>query len=109
MAELGDKMDLTEWVEISTDESGMPVVRIIGEVDLANANSLFARIEPVVRTRPERLIFDVSDLDFIDSSGIAILLRCAQSAGCVRLRNSSPIIRRTVESMGLADILVLEP
>jgi anti-sigma B factor antagonist len=96
-------------VEISRDGSGIPVIKLLGEVDLANADSLEAMIEPVLRTRPAHLIIDVSDLDFMDSSGIALLLRCARSAGSVRLRHPSPIIRRTVESMGLADILHLEP
>jgi anti-sigma B factor antagonist len=108
MAELEDQ-GATGSVEILQEELGILVVRVSGEVDLANADSLGATIEPVVSTRPEQLIVDVSDLEFMDSSGIALLLHWARGAGSVRLRNPSLIIRRTVETMGLADILHLEP
>jgi anti-sigma B factor antagonist len=109
MAGLEDNTGPKGLVETSLDESGIPVIRIIGDVDLANAESLEVAMEPVVSARPERLVVDLGDLDFMDSSGIALLLRCAHRAGCVQLRHPSQIIRRTVESMGLADVLHLDP
>jgi len=109
VAELDDDTGPTGSVEIVLDDAGNAVVRITGEVDMANADSLEATIAPILTMRSEQLVFDVGDLDFMDSSGIALLLRCAKKVGTVRLRHPSPIIRRTVETMGLANVLHLDP
>jgi anti-anti-sigma factor len=76
---------------------------------MTNVDSIAAVIEPVLATATERLIVDVRDLEFLDSSGVAVLVRCAQRVGRVELRHPTQIIRRTVESMGLTEILHLEP
>lgn len=108
MAEI-DETGPTGCAEILRDEPGDPVVRLTGEIDLANADSLAAKLEPVLSMRPAQLVVDVSGLEFMDSSGIALLVRCAQKVGRLRLRHPSPIIRRTVESLGLANVLHLDP
>jgi anti-anti-sigma factor len=59
--------------------------------------------------RPERLIVDASGLEFMDSSGIALLLRWAQAPVRVEVQNPSRIIRRTLETMGLTDVLHIDP
>jgi anti-sigma B factor antagonist len=96
-------------VQTSVDESGTPTIRINGEVDLANADSIAAAVEPIMAKRPERLIVDASDLEFMDSSGIALLLLWAQKSGRVELQHPSRIIRRTLETMGLTDVLHIDP
>jgi anti-sigma B factor antagonist len=109
MAGLADGGGLESSVQTSFDESGTPIVRISGEVDLSNADSIAAVIEPIVAKRPERLIVDASALEFMDSSGIALLIGWARDSVRVELRNPSRIIRRTVESMGLTGVLHIEP
>ncbi|HEX4540748.1 MAG TPA: STAS domain-containing protein [Acidimicrobiales bacterium] len=109
MAGLDDSGGPEGSVETSLDETGTPVVRLSGEIDMANADSIAAAIEPIMAKGPERLIVDASGLDFMDSSGIALLLRWARDSVRVELRHPSRIIRRTVESMGLTDVLHIEP
>lgn len=109
MAGLEDSGGPESSVQTSLDESGTPIIYISGEVDLANADSIAAAIEPIVAKGPERLIVDASGLEFMDSSGIALLLRWARDSVRVELRNPSRIIRRTIESMGLTDVLHIEP
>jgi anti-sigma B factor antagonist len=109
MAGLEDRRGPESSVQTSVDESGTPIIRIDGEVDLANADSIAAAIEPIMAMRPERLIVDASGLEFMDSSGIALLLRWAQEPVRVELQNPSRIIRRTLETMGLTDVLHIDP
>jgi anti-sigma B factor antagonist len=96
-------------VEQSRDADGNPVVRLSGELDISNAQSLRQTMETVVGTRPNRLVFDLSDLSFMDSSGIAVMVYVANNVKTVALLHASSIVRRVVEATGLADILRLDP
>ena len=91
--------------EVATDANGVPIIKLTGEIDLSNADSVRAAIEPTVSSAPERIVFDLSGLDFLDSSGIALLLYVAAKSGSVQVRNPSEIVRRIIEVTGLADVL----
>jgi len=96
-------------VEHWVDESGATVISLVGEIDVSNTESVRAALEPTLRRAPDRLVFDVAGLEFMDSSGLALMLGAAEQAGSVALRNATVAIRRLVESTGLAEILGLEP
>ena len=85
------------------------VVSVGGELDLSNAEELQRAIEPLLRSVTlERLVFELADLRFMDSSGIAVLLRAAASGKSVRLRSPSQIIRDVIRSTGLTSVLTVE-
>lgn len=84
------------------------MVKITGELDISNVESVRLAIERVTADRPDVLIFELSELRFIDSSGIALLLGVARGIGAVRMRNPSPAVRRVVEVTGLTEVLPLE-
>jgi anti-sigma B factor antagonist len=92
-------------VETSTDERGAPVVSIRGEIDMSNVTLVEALIAPVINDRPARVVFDCSALAFIDSSGIAALLRVAENTERLELRNPSSTVQRVIQATGLSDIL----
>jgi|ERR1700677_3306153 anti-sigma B factor antagonist len=96
-------------VEQSRDADGSPVVRLSGELDISNAHTLRETMEAVVGTSPSRLVFDLSELAFMDSSGIAVMVYAANNVPTVELRHASSIVRRVVEATGLAEILRLDP
>ena len=51
------------------------VVKINGEMDHSNSNGYRQEIDNEIRNRPvKNLIFDFKDLDFMDSSGIGMIL-----------------------------------
>jgi anti-sigma B factor antagonist len=102
----GDGADAA--VAHGTDDDGNPVVRLSGEIDLSNAQAVRSAVEPVVRRAPAQVVFDLAELDFLDSSGLAVLLAAAERVPVV-LRRPKPIIQRLVESTGLTDILRIEP
>jgi len=95
----------TGTAEITRDAGGVPVIKLVGEIDLSNVDAVRAAIEPTVSSAPELVVFDLSGLDFLDSSGIALLLFAATKTGSVQLRSPSEIVRRIIEVTGLADVL----
>lgn len=95
-------------VEREPDSSGEPVVKIRGEVDMSNVVTVENDITSALAGRPPRVVFDLSQLDFIDSSGIAVLLRAAEKTERLELRNPSSTVQRIIEATGLTDVLPLE-
>jgi anti-sigma B factor antagonist len=93
----------------STDSDGSPLLKLRGELDMLSAVNLREIIEELVEYPCDRLVVDLGELDFMDSSGIAVLVYAANSIGTIELRNASPIIRRIIEVTGLSNILKLDP
>jgi anti-sigma B factor antagonist len=109
----GEHTTNLEAAEVSVDQwreaSGAVVVRIIGEVDMSNADVLRETIDPITASDVDHLIFDLGELQFIDSSGLTVLLAAAQKLPLVQLRNPSAIVRRIIEVTGLGEVLPTEP
>ncbi|HTD50262.1 MAG TPA: STAS domain-containing protein [Acidimicrobiia bacterium] len=93
----------------TTDAAGIDVIKLSGEIDISNVESLRGAIEPVLEHAPNRVDFDLSALDFMDSSGIALMLRVAAKTDTVHLRGPSTLVRRMMEATGLSDVLLIEP
>jgi anti-anti-sigma factor len=76
---------LTDLVELEIEEHGEVVVaRLSGELDIAGAATTGDAIGRGVPTSARALVVDLSDLDFIDSSGIAMLFGLARRLGSRR-------------------------
>ncbi|MFN8192710.1 MAG: STAS domain-containing protein [Nocardioidaceae bacterium] len=54
---------------------GRALFRLSGEIDLAVAPDLVSEIEFVIDQISTDVVLDLSEVDFIDSSGLAMLLR----------------------------------
>jgi anti-sigma B factor antagonist len=83
------------------------VVRLSGDLDIAGAPEARAVVEQALAQGPQRLTFDVSELRFMDSSGIAVLVAAAQNVDSVTLRDPSPVIERLLKLAGLAEVFHL--
>jgi len=99
MDELNEEQPLD--FKLGSEAGGVPVLSLSGELDIATVDRLDEPMAPVLASRPQRLIVEVSDLDFADSSAIAKLLVWSQSVGEMELRGASPLLRRVVATMGL--------
>ena len=76
---------MTELVELEIEERGeMVVARLTGELDIAGAPGMGDRIHDAVPTSARGLVVDLAGLDFIDSSGIAMLFGLARKLGSRR-------------------------
>ena len=57
---------------------------------------------------PQPLQLDLAELVFLDSSGVAVLVRLANHFGSVRTCSASEPVRRVIQVLGLADRLGLQ-
>ena len=96
-------------IDTRIDPTGVPIVAVSGELDSSNAASLEATIASIAAEHPERLIFDLSGLRFMDSAGIAVLVGVAAKVNAVQLREPSQVVRRVIELTGLTGVLPIEP
>jgi anti-anti-sigma factor len=95
-------------IEVVSDPDGTPVVKLCGEIDISNANELGAELERIVGTGTRRLVVDMSALEFMDSSGIAMLLHAAARVDSISVRKPSTVVRRIIEATGLEATLPIE-
>jgi anti-anti-sigma factor len=89
-----------ELVELEIEERGDVVIaRMSGELDIAGAPGMGDRIHEAVPTSARGLVVDLSGLDFIDSSGIAMLFGLTRKLGSRRqdlrvvARSGTPVSR----------------
>lgn len=108
MAELDDELATIVEIDTHLDPTGAQIVVLSGELDSSNAASLQERMAAIAARRPQRLIFDLAGLRFMDSAGIAVLIGTATQVNSVAVRSPSPIIRRVLETTGLSDVLAIE-
>jgi anti-anti-sigma factor len=108
MAELDDDRIAEVAIDTRSDPTGVAIVTVSGELDISNAGTLEHAVASITAEHPERLIFDLSGLRFMDSAGIAVLLDAAGKVKAVHLRDPSPAVRRVVELTGLSDVLSIE-
>jgi anti-anti-sigma factor len=95
--------------EVKSDAGGIAVIALIGEIDLSNVDGVRATIKSTVAEARERIVFELGALEFLDSSGIALLLWAAAQTDAVQLRQPSDIVRRIIEVTGLSEILHMDP
>jgi stage II sporulation protein AA (anti-sigma F factor antagonist) len=95
-------------IAVAQDPSGTPVVTLCGEIDISNAHEIGAELERIVGTGTRRLVVDMSALEFMDSSGIAMLLHAAARVDSIAVRKPSPVVRRIFEATGLEATLPIE-
>jgi anti-anti-sigma factor len=80
------------------------VVSLDGEVDLANANVLEETLLEAMADDDGPVVVDMRDLSFIDSTGIACLVRLLHADGADRLRfvhSSAPAVLRVLQLTGI--------
>ena len=58
----------------TTTEGEAVVVHLAGELDLYNAPQVRAALSEVVEGAPERVVIDLSAVDFIDSTALGVLI-----------------------------------
>lgn len=92
-------------VEVVREDDATVTVRLRGEIDLASAPAVESAVRAALPDPPVRVVFDLGELQFMDSSGIAVLLRLACDAAGVSVRNPTPTVAMVIESTGLSEIL----
>jgi anti-anti-sigma factor len=94
-----------------SDGDGERVIRLRGELDIESTPDL-ERV--LLRTRPagQRVVLDLAELKFMDSTGLRVLLRARAAADQgrweINLRNVPPTIRRLFDMTGVQAALPAE-
>jgi len=85
--------------------NGVPVVRAAVEVDATNAQDLRSAIVAALAAGAERLIVDMSQTEFCDSTGLNVLVRAhkrlAEAGGELLLVASEPTLLRIFKVTGM--------
>ncbi|MCE6995462.1 STAS domain-containing protein [Saccharothrix sp. S26] len=61
-------------------DGGIPLVRVSGSLDAAAQRPVAAELDTVFDTRPGAIVLDLSDVDFMGSAGIALLINTRHRA-----------------------------
>jgi anti-sigma B factor antagonist len=109
MGELAENSGLLATCETLVDPSGTPTLKLIGELDIASVAPIGSAIDAIVADRPARVAVDLSELRFIDSSGLSLFLSMADQVAEVELRNPSAIVRKVLSLTGLSSVFVVTP
>ena len=94
-------------------QNGAIVVSIRGEVDHHSARTIMENIDQTISSQlPMKLVLDLSSVTFMDSSGIAVLLRALrqmnQLGGNLRVTGIPPQPRKVLDAAGIGRLITLE-
>jgi anti-sigma B factor antagonist len=85
-------------------------LRLGGEVDISNAGELEGALAPLVEFGGD-IVIDCTALTFMDSTGFRVILDAAEQledASRLILLSPGPLIRKTIELLGLKNLPTLE-
>jgi anti-sigma B factor antagonist len=105
--ELGGE-EAKAWMQVSVDGAGVSVVELGGELDMSNVGQAQQRLADLIQTRPQRLIFDLAGITFMDSSGLGLLVSARRESESMEIRRASAIAQRVIEATGLAEYFGLD-
>jgi anti-sigma B factor antagonist len=88
-------------VAVDYTEAWIPIVHVIGEVDMATAPELRRALVAASAGRPPAIVVDLTAVGFLDSSGIGVLAGAYRQlqahGGQLHVATSSPLIVRLFE------------
>lgn len=97
-------------IEIQTT-SDVPVVRLTGELDIDQAVRVREHLDRVIDAGAVRLVIDLSDVSYIDSTGLGMLVavhkRLVAEQGFYVLTVPRASQRKVFEITGLSTVLVI--
>jgi anti-sigma B factor antagonist len=87
------------------------VISVSGELDLASSPALEEELERVAQSDAQLVVVDLRNLEFMDSTGLSVLVRAHQRAEengrRLGLVNGSQQVQRLLTLTGVADRLTL--
>lgn len=84
---------------------GELLVVLAGELDVNSLAALRPQVDDLLGRSDPTLTVDLTEVSFMDSSGLAVLLELAHRFGPLAVRRPTPIVRRVIASAGLGEVL----
>ena len=104
---------MTFSVSYAGREGGGVYLRLAGELDMSTAGELTATIDRLAADGERRMLLDLTDLTFCDSTGMAVFVRgdnrAAAVGGWLRLTGATGRVDRVLRVTGLAEVLRYQP
>jgi anti-sigma B factor antagonist len=111
-----DQAVMSEQMQLRTevvDIAGWTVVSVFGEVDVATAPELKERLTGLVNEGRVKLVLDLSGVDFLDSTGLGMIVSALKRArthgGDLSIVCTESRITRLFEITGLDKALTVLP
>ena len=96
-------------LRVETPRTGTAVVRLDGRLDLVSAGEAKQRLVETVESGHRRLVVDMADVDFVDSSGlgaiVGVLKAARQAGGDLRIARPTSQLRSILELTMLDRVL----
>ena len=96
-------------IDVSRPADGVILVRLVGEVDILSVGELKRRTAQLDKSLPAHVVFDLSGLEFIDSSGINALVQSVRGVetqgGTAALAAPSAESKRVFDIIGLSQVV----
>ena len=84
-------------------------VELSGELDISSASSVESRLMELERRTPSRLILDLTRVNFIDSTGLSMIInadgRARKDGRSLMIVSGEGVPRRILRTVGLEDRL----
>lgn len=100
------------WAAQVHTEGGTTTVSLIGEIDLVAAPAVRTYISGAIAESPHRLVIDLSNTTFLDSTGVQTLVVADQTTRLLHVElvivPGPPSVMRTLELAGLLDLMTFD-
>ncbi|NEU31459.1 STAS domain-containing protein [bacterium LRH843] len=101
-------MNITIRKELENNEM---VVYLAGEIDVYSAPQLRETLVPLSKQKGKHVIVDLSDIQYIDSTGLGIFIGALKAAhankGELKLRGMSERVQRLFSITGLDEVMTI--
>jgi anti-sigma B factor antagonist len=99
-------------LKVSTrSHAGHAILSVVGEIDLYTAPRLQAEFTRLLETGPERVVIDMSGVEFCDSTGMNVLLsalkRMRERGGVLEVASPRPAVRKILQVTGLDSVFTV--
>ncbi|HBR04024.1 MAG TPA: anti-sigma factor antagonist [Ruminiclostridium sp.] len=98
--------------ELSVENTGGHVIHLKGEIDIYSASDFKERLYNSIGEGGQDVILDCSDLSYIDSMGLGILVgalkRIKQQNHDIVIKNPKSTVRKLFRITGLDKVFIME-
>jgi anti-sigma B factor antagonist len=98
-------------IDLKTEENGSLLFKLRGSLDLATAPTIKAALSEATENGRHDLILDLTQLEFLDSTGLGVLIgahrRAAEHGGSFRLIVNDGPIWRLLNITGLVTVFAV--
>lgn len=100
-------------MSVDRSDPDAPVIRVTGDLAYASAESLRREIDQIVSTAPATLVLDFGGLQFVDSTGLSVIVHAwregQQRDTRLRLRAVPRFLQAILDMTGVTGLLAREP